>query len=188
MMLRGAHSIRDTESLFIGCARGVHPAALFSRFDVCGQSKPTEGCKCPIGIHCKATQPHCRAKAWLLTMGAAAWWNEPEESDGGNQGRRNVCHSRVPLLPKWGTQLPSPRIILWNKLKSSGSGAAVHPTGGNICCWICSGTCALLFFVLFFLTVCFTLPLTLNRSGARVSRCSPRLWFPPPSSCCKYSA
>lgn len=44
------------------------------------------------------------------------------------------------------------------------------------------------FLLLFFLTVCFTVPLALYRSGARVSQCGPRLWFPPPSSCCKHSA
>lgn len=78
--LQEAHSIRDTELLFIERARGVHPAALFSRLHDCGQRKPTEGCKCPIVIHCKTRQLYCRAKVSLLTMGAAAWWNGPEES------------------------------------------------------------------------------------------------------------
>lgn len=190
MMPREAHSIRDTESLFIGRACGVHPAALFSRLDVCGQSKPTEGCKCPIGIRCKATQPYCRAKAWLLTMGAAAWWNEPEERDDGTKVGGMFVIPVFHSCQSEGHNFPARESFCGTNWKAAAAEQRFIQQEEIYVVWICSVTCGLLFFILFFFfwTVCFTVPLTLNRSGARVSQCSPRLWFPPPSSCCKYSA
>lgn len=149
MMLREAHSIRDTESLFIGCACGIHPAALFSRLDVCGQSKPTEGCKCPIGIHCKATQPYCRAKACLLTMGAAAWWNEPEERDSGTKVGGMFVIPVFHSCQSEGHNFPARESFCGTNWKAAAvEQRFTHPAGGNICCWICSVTCGLLFFII----------------------------------------